>query len=65
MRIPFVYRRPEGTMVRNGINWQRDSSSRIVILLKLGRFLVYFRIRSARVSGKRVLFDVDWLEGRL
>lgn len=60
MKIPFVYECPEGTQIRNGINYRVNWSTRFCIVIKLWRLIIYARLRSANVGGRRFIFDMRY-----
>lgn len=58
--MKYVKYRNEGDLLENGINWTTNWSTKFGVILKLGRFRIYFRWRSKNVGGRRILFDVDY-----
>lgn len=60
MKIPFVYQFTEGEASRTGINWRCDWASRLCVIIRFWRLIIYLRWRSANVGGKRFIWGTDW-----
>lgn len=57
----LVHKRKEGDRCFNGINWYRDKATTIAVVLRLGRFFVYYRRRSPWIkTERRNIFQVYW-----
>jgi hypothetical protein len=53
----MIARVREGERFRAFINWDISPSSRVRIVVRMWRFKIYFRIRSAAVGGRRIILD--------
>lgn len=57
----FIHRVNEGDLLFPGINWTRDRSSKIRIVVKLWRLHIYYRLRSDLIIAKRRhIWDVSF-----
>lgn len=59
----FLYHWPEGCRAEGVVNWRRDDWSRVVLYVRLWRLRWYFRVRSSRVGGSRILAHISWIPG--
>jgi hypothetical protein len=56
----MIYRRDEGSILRNGINWSRCYATKFAIVIKIWRLIFGFRWRSKNVGGRRIVPYLHW-----
>ena len=59
----LIHRTREYERCKPGINWDRNFTSRFLMMIVLWRFRFYFRFRSKLVGGKRIILDAAYVSG--
>lgn len=57
--MKFIKYTPEGARTNEAfINWETSPASRLRVIVSFFKFHIYFRWRSQRVGGKRIIFEI-------